>query len=178
MKTPQPVLPYSKAFGSEAMLHYHKREVHLGKSEIGDKSNNYKARFPNYKKGQITIKKLHKCPYCDKQLMTLTNIKEHILQKHEKNTPFKCEQCPQAFGIKSKLKSHIEIVHRRVKCDICDQEICNKLLLKRHKAKVHGIKPANVHHCKYCPLFFSIKAFLGKHLAKKHPEILENKNDI
>ena len=65
----------------------------------------------------------------------------------------------------------IEIIHRRVKCDICDQEICNKLLLKRHKAKVHGIKPDNVHQCEYCPLFFSIKVFLAKQLAKKHPEI-------
>jgi hypothetical protein len=109
--------------------------------------------------------------------MSRSSMKEHILQKHEKNTPFECEQCPQAFGIKSKLRGHIEIVHRRVKCDICDQEICNKLLLKRHKAKVHGIKPANVHQCEYCPLFFSVKAFLGKHLAKKHPERLENKNE-
>jgi len=69
-----------------------------------------------------------------------------------------------------KMAKNIEIVHRRVKCEICDQEICNKLLLKRHKAKVHGIKPDNVHQCKYCPLFFNIKGFLDKHLAKKHPE--------
>ena len=102
--------------------------------------------------------------------MSRSSMKEHILQKHEKNTPFKCEQCPQAFGIKSKLRGHIEIVHRRVKCDICDQEICNKLLLKRHKAKFHGIKPANVHQCKYCPLFYKSEVYLANHVAKVHPE--------
>ena len=77
----------------------------------------------------------------------------------------------------AKIIEIIQIIHRGVKCDICNQEIYNKLLLKRQKATFHGIKPANVHHCKYCPLFFSIKAFLGKHLAKKHPERLENKNE-
>ena len=118
------------------------------------------------------------CNFCNKSCINISDVKKHIEAKHETECgPFKCEQCPQAFGIKSKLKSHIEIVHRRVKCDICDQEICNKLLLKRHKAKVHGIKPANVHQCEYCPLFFSIKAFLAKHLAKKHPESLDNKDE-
>ena len=62
-------------------------------------------------------------------------------------------------------------VHKRLKCDDCGQEMCNSFILKRHKAKVHGVIPENAHQCKLCPMFFSSKVSLGNHMGKIHPEV-------
>ena len=91
------------------------------------------------------------------------SLKEHVLTDHEKHT--------RSFGIRMKLKSHVQNVHERVKCNECGQEMCNTFILKRHKAKVHGVMPTNVHQCKHCPMFFSGKGSLKNHLTKIHPEI-------
>ena len=119
--------------------------------------------MPN-KLGNSVIKSLYK---------GLWYFKEYIFQEHEKTTVFQCEQCTRNYGTKSQLKAHIHLVHERVKCSECGQEICNSFMLKRHKAKVHGIIPENAHHCKLCPLFFSSKGSLNNHIAKNHPEIKE-----
>ena len=91
-----------------------------------------------------------------------------MLKDHEKITPYSCEHCNQSFGLESSLKTHITNVHQRVKCDECNQVICNKFMLKRHKAKVHGIKPASSYQCDYCPLVYDTKICLDKHIAKNH----------
>ena len=72
--------------------------------------------------------------------------------------------------MKSRLKAHKRLVHERVQCDECNQEICNSFELKRHKAKVHGIKPSNVYQCEHCPMFFFQQKSLNNHTAKIHPE--------
>ena len=94
----------------------------------------------------------------------------YLLRIHEKNTPYQCDQCPRSFGLKSKLKTHKRMVHQRIKCPECGQEICNTFQLKRHKAKVHGIKPTNSHQCKLCPSFYNSKVSLDNHIIKVHPE--------
>ena len=124
----------------------------------------------------VQSKKKHRernCKFCNKKYSQLRVLKEHIFREHEKTTVFQCEQCTRNYGTKSQLKAHIDNVHDRVKCSECGQEICNSFMLKRHKAKVHGIIPENAHHCKLCPLFFSSKGSLNSHIAKIHPEIKE-----
>ena len=54
------------------------------------------------------------------------------------------------------------------KCDECNQLICNKFMLNRHKAKLHGIKPATAYQCDFCPFFYEQKSALDKHIAKNH----------
>ena len=110
------------------------------------------------------------CRFCKKKYNYSQHLKEHILQKHEKSTPFTCDQCTRSFGMKSRLKAHKRLVHERVQCDECNQEICNSFELKRHKAKVHGIKPSNVYQCEHCPMFFFQQKSLNNHAAKIHPE--------
>ena len=77
------------------------------------------------------------------------------MKDHEKNTPFACEYCQRAFALESTLKTHISNTHTKVKCDECNQEICNAFLLKRHKGKVHGMKPSVVFQCEFCPMFYN-----------------------
>ena len=117
--------------------------------------------------------KVVKCKFCSKKYSQNRVLQEHIFREHEKTTVFQCEQCTRNYGTKTQLKAHIHLVHERVKCSECGQEICNSFMLKRHKAKVHGIIPENAHHCKLCPLFFSSKGSLNNHISKIHPEIKE-----
>ena len=114
------------------------------------------------------VRKEFNCKFCDKKYRQRRNLKEHIFREHEKHTPFQCEQCTRSYGTKSQLKTHIQLVHERVKCSECGQEMCNSFILKRHKAKVHGIKPNNVIQCQHCPMFFHFKAYLDRHVAKEH----------
>ena len=82
-------------------------------------------------------------------------MKEHVLSKHEKNTPFKCDKCDRSYGTNKQLSKHQILVHERVNCDECGKEICNSFILKRHKASAHGILPKDYHQCEECPSFFS-----------------------
>ena len=112
---------------------------------------------------------LHKC--WNKQYNHSTPLREHVLKVHDKNTPFHCSKCPRKFWLKSFLKGHMVRVHERVKCEMCSMEICNSFMLKRHKAKVHGVKKSDEHHCRHCIFSFTHKSTLLKHIAKIHPEM-------
>ena len=130
-----------------------KRCVHSNRPPVPSKANGYQ------------------CKFCDKKFSGRCNLKEHVMKDHEKSTPFHCEQCTRSFGTSSFLKAHVHQVHRRVKCDECGQEMCNTFILKRHKAKVHGIKDVNEHQCKHCHLSFKLKDSFFKHMIKIHPEV-------
>ena len=101
--------------------------------------------------------------------MELENVKDLIKDEkvrvisYENLIAYQCQHCTRSFGIQRKLKSHIQNVHERVKCNECGQEMCNTFILKRHKAKVHGVMPTKVHQCKHCPMFFSGKGSLKNH---------------
>ena len=124
MKTPQSVLPYPKAFSSEAMLHYHKRELHrdqskksINQSEIGNKSNNYIARFPNSNKGKEYIDSI-KCSNCEETFSAGNIYIQHYACNHQGFPPeyidkeqFICEDCPNIFMEKHSLHSHKYNVH-------------------------------------------------------------------
>ena len=132
-----------------------------------------KAHIRSSHSGKIRTKipRERKCPHCDKIFLQAASYQEHIKSKHEKLTPYKCDQCHRSFGTRSRFRTHKNNVHSRVRCDECNQEICNPFMLKRHKANVHGIQPTSVFHCEYCPLFFSIMKAKERHILKHHQEI-------
>ena len=88
--------------------------------------------------------------------------------------PYQCQHCRRSFGIQMKLKSHIQNVHERVKCNECGQKMCNTSILKQHKGKVHRVMPTNVHQCKHCPMFLSGNGSLKNHLTKIHFDLTNN----
>ena len=75
-------------------------------------------------------------------------MKEYVIRDHEKNTPFACEYCQPTFGLESILKTHLVNTNTRVKCDECNQEICNAFLFKMLQ---NLPKPSNV-NCVQCSM--------------------------
>ena len=117
---------------------------------------------------QKTTRKRTSCPHCEKTFAIKQACEEHIKVKHEGITPFKCDKCHRCYGTLYGLKSHKFSMHQRVKCDECGQEVSNTLILTRHKAKAHGIRPASVYQCNYCPLFYTQETQLEKHMNNHH----------
>ena len=108
------------------------------------------------------------CPHCEKTFGGYNPLQEHILVKHENNTPHQCDQCPRKFGLSHTLRVHKQYVHTKVRCEVCNEEVCNSFVLKRHKAAVHGLVPSNALKCQLCPMFFHAKKSLQNHMEKKH----------
>ena len=113
------------------------------------------------------------CNICQKVFKSSTYREEHVLAKHEKKTPNKCDQCHRSYGTIIMLKKHKKLVHERVICDECGKEICNSFILKRHKQSMHGIIPQKSFCCEKCPLFFSSQFMLDKHVKSKHDSVID-----
>jgi len=122
----------------------------------------------NHDEKAMAKKKRHACPHCEKTFACKQACGEHVKAKHEGYTPFKCDQCHRSYGTQYGLKAHKFSMHQRIKCDECGQEVSNTLILTRHKAKAHGIKPANSYQCNYCPLFYTLETQLEKHVMNHH----------
>ena len=127
-----------------------------------------KTHISNTHNRKPVPKKRHKCPYCEKTFAVKLACDEHVKVKHENSTPFKCDQCHRCYGTLYAMKQHKFSMHQRVKCEECGQEVSNTLILTRHKAKAHGIRPANVFQCKHCPLFYTLESQLEKHVLNHH----------
>ena len=72
------------------------------------------------------------------------------------------------LGLSHTLRVHKQYVHTKVRCEVCNEEVCNSFVLKRHKAAVHGLVPTNALKCQLCPMFFHAKKSLQNHMEKKH----------
>ena len=55
--------------------------------------------------------KKFKCPHCQLQSITNTNIRKHIKEVHEGKKNFTCEFCKKSFSRKFSLKKHEDSVH-------------------------------------------------------------------
>ena len=151
---------------SQLTLQNHTKRVHSQCEECGCECDcGCRPKLPPKKKVN--------CSHCEKTFVSYARCKEHIRSKHEKNTPFQCDQCHRSYGTAVSLRTHKTNMHHRVKCDQCDQEICNAFILTRHKASVHGVTPPDSYRCEHCPAFFRIKKNKEKHIAKQHLQDLQ-----
>ena len=96
-----------------------------------------------------------------------------IKVKHENSTPEQCDECNRAFGTPHALKAHKYNMHKRSKCEICGQSLCNTFWLKRHMSASHGIMPEGSIPCSHCPLFFSSKGAKDNHVKKQHADLFK-----
>ena len=90
---------------------------------------------------------------------------------------FKCEQCPETFGLHKHLKRHIEAKHTDVKfqCNVCQFSTNRSDNLKRHKMSKHTESTVNNHNevdkilkCPHCDISASTQSNLKSHIRLKH----------
>ena len=81
-------------------------------------------------------------------------LQKHILYQHEKNKPWKCDECDYATADKDKLRSHKKAIHEGVLYH-CDYPSCSKNYNKKgnldaHKFRVHKIPTPKAKHLDQC----------------------------
>ena len=133
------------------------------------------------------------CPHCQKGFFLNENLKKHIKNMHKKAREFKCPHCQVVFLEKAHLKTHVQLEHadasrdcseshvlddsletedegdqdqevapKRFLCEECGKDFISKCNLKKHNLYVH-LKARPV-QCPLCPMTFTCKYYLRKHL--------------
>ena len=80
-----------------------------------------------------------------------------------------CKFCDKTFKRKSKLKEHIDAVHRNKKtffCDLCDYSSVQKINVERHHKSVH--QKVKLFQCMICKKKFTQNKNLMRHSERFH----------
>jgi len=89
---------------------------------------------------------------------------------HEKK--FDCNICEKLFRYKSELRIHILIKHEdpdRFKCHVCDKRLNSKQILRRH-LQTHEENTEKPFSCEQCPKSYQFKEALKQHQRQVHGE--------
>ena len=89
---------------------------------------------------------------------------------------YKCEICHRMFGLKNKLKKHVNKIHNEGgmenvanMCNICSKIFKLKSNLKRHFVLVHkGTQGSTDYKCESCGKSFSRVEHLKRHIHTVH----------
>ena len=113
------------------------------------------------------LKPEHRAPSCLECLLSFETKEEH--QAHLRNIHNKCIQCEKGFVQASKLKIHVETVHKKLKpfkCNKCNHSCTQKGNLRQHDIIVHQKKKDFI--CSFCGKGFPMNSFLQTHVAACH----------
>ena len=94
--------------------------------------------------------------------------KQRKVYKHKSN-PIQCNLCGKTLSRKSALKTHINIVHKRVryKCPSCDKDYSKIGDMRYHFRAVHeGI----TWPCRFCSIIFLRGPQRNQHEKQEHPD--------
>jgi hypothetical protein len=87
----------------------------------------------------INSSKQNRCPECGLYFKNLKGMRQHMGKVHSNPTDiYHCTICMKEFKNKQAVKYHVKQVHdksTRVKCPVCQTEIYNKYMLKKHLLK-------------------------------------------
>lgn len=80
-------------------------------------------------------KNIHNCEYCEAEFNTLTRLKRHIQEMHkERMNAYRCDQCSDKFSLKFLLIWHYEW-HKKAKQFVCNT--CDAVFFNERKLKTH-----------------------------------------
>jgi uncharacterized C2H2 Zn-finger protein len=107
------------------------------------------------------------CPVCNRNFMrSLGYFVDHMKNKHpdqfdEVQLTFPCPHCSKDFPTKTLMIKHCKLCDAKAfKCNHCDMKFAQERQLKKHKAKVEGVKD---HGCSECPKRFASSTELRVH---------------
>jgi len=104
------------------------------------------------------------CHICTKQFKKKSRLKEHVDYVHKK-IKVPCNLCPQGFSKMSHLARHINNIHNKIEfpCSLCALIFTDKSSLSEHMIAVH-----NYISCNLCPQVFSRMDHLRRHINNVH----------
>ncbi|KAM7341830.1 zinc finger protein 711 isoform 3-T3 [Cochliomyia hominivorax] len=126
------------------------------------------------------IKKLYKCPSCQRSFKDLKCVRIHYTRYHcygskcksnnsSVNKKHACEKCGKSFDLKSSLFLHKRICEKRnaVNCNFCELLFSSVLKYEQHLENKHAVSIR--HECEICGKTFRCAEYLAVH-RKRHNE--------
>lgn len=110
----------------------------------------------------------HRCSQCPISFKNLDKLTLHLWNEHEIGTLARCQLCEFSTPLHSSLVQHATS-HISKECNTC--AICNKKFKTRATVRTHLRVHRGeefMHKCESCPVMYSQKFNLIKHLASKH----------
>jgi KRAB domain-containing zinc finger protein len=107
------------------------------------------------------------CGLCLKE----NSVSNHIKSTHLKQKECSCELCGKVFSLRSTLKKHILLVHKKhtggyLKCDFCDYIETSKAKMDLHRNMKHT--KAISFDCTYCSFQGFSKTSTARHMKLVH----------
>ena len=106
-----------------------------------------------------STKQVYRCKQCQKSFLTKTKLSSHVSVIHNNEKDFECKQCGKKFGYDKSLYNHV--------MKSLDEDYKNKIKLVKEKAK---LVPSE-HKCDYCGNAFKTKVTLVQHKKSLHSDI-------
>ncbi|XP_038221028.1 zinc finger X-chromosomal protein-like isoform X2 [Zerene cesonia] len=159
-------------FKTKELSEAHKKEVHKDTGCICEVCGKvFPHRAAMYKHTQLHMPACHKCEQCSYCTPLKSDLKKHAYI-HTDIKLYRCSACPLAFKTSSNLKQHVLIRHEQIRkyaCTMCDKRFFDSSKLQRHTDSHNSVRR---HQCDICQALFTRRCHWKRHLSKQHDIII------
>ena len=143
---------------------------------LDTKKSSFKCTCCNFAYSSLTKLKIHfknvheknkqNCEYCDKSFV---DLQTHVDRVHKGIKNFECKECGKTFFKSASMQEHIDAIHKKLKlfqCNVCPYKAINNGKLNYHHKRVHG--NVRSHPCDKCDKVFKAPFDLKRHKSTVH----------